>query len=99
AYGAQLAPDPAVDGRWHVRSTSSADSFTLAAFIHVHNSGCQQTCCLQDYNGDGDPGTDADIESFFNCLAGNCCQGCPPDADFNCDGDVGTDADIESFFR
>ena len=43
-------------------------------------------------------GTDADIEAFFGCLAGNCCASCGS-ADFNGDGDVGTDADIEAFFR
>jgi hypothetical protein len=51
-----------------------------------------------DFNGDGDTGTDADIEAFFACLAGNCCAACGS-ADFNGDGDTGTDADIESFFR
>jgi glucose/arabinose dehydrogenase len=51
-----------------------------------------------DFNNDGDSGTDADIEAFFACLAGNCCVACGS-ADFNADGDVGTDADIESFFR
>jgi hypothetical protein len=56
-------------------------------------------CGSADYNGDGDVGTDADIEAFFACLAGNCCPACPANADFNGDGDVGTDADIESFFR
>jgi Kelch motif len=50
-----------------------------------------------DFNGDGDVGTDADIESFFACLSGNCCTTCGT-ADFNSDGDTGTDADIESFF-
>jgi hypothetical protein len=49
-----------------------------------------------DHNGDG--GTDADIEAFFACLAGNCCATCGT-ADFNGDGDTGTDADIEAFFR
>jgi hypothetical protein len=53
--------------------------------------------CVQDFNNDGDSGTDADIEAFFQCLAGNCCNLCS--ADFNNDGDTGTDADIESFFR
>jgi hypothetical protein len=53
--------------------------------------------CSRDYNGDGDIGTDADIEDFFACLGGNCCPRCTPD--FNADGDLGTDADIESFFR
>jgi hypothetical protein len=51
-----------------------------------------------DFNGDGDTATDADIEDFFACLAGNCCAACGS-ADFNGDGDSGTDADIESFFR
>jgi hypothetical protein len=54
--------------------------------------------CTADFDGDGDVGTDADIEAFFACLAGNCCPTCGP-ADFNGDGDVGTDADIEAFFR
>ncbi len=57
-------------------------------------------CGTADFNGDGDIGTDADIEAFFACLSGNCCAECfPGGADFNGDGDVGTDADIESFFR
>jgi hypothetical protein len=51
-----------------------------------------------DFNHDGDPGTDADIEAFFACLGGNCCPTCGS-ADFNGDGDVGTDQDIDSFFR
>jgi arylsulfatase A-like enzyme len=55
-------------------------------------------CGSADFNGDGDVGTDADIEAFFACLAGNCCATCGT-ADFNADGDIGTDADIESFFR
>jgi len=57
-------------------------------------------CGTSDFNGDGDFGTDADIESFFACLGGNCCPTCwSAGADFNGDDDVGTDADIESFFR
>jgi glucose/arabinose dehydrogenase len=55
-------------------------------------------CCTSDFNGDGDFGTDADIEAFFMCLAGSCCPSCQT-ADFNHDGDSGTDADIEAFFR
>jgi len=56
--------------------------------------------CSADFNGDGDVGTDADIEAFFACLAGACCATCSPSgADFNNDGDFGTDADIEAFFR
>jgi hypothetical protein len=54
--------------------------------------------CTADFDGDGDAGTDADIEAFFACLAGNCCATCGS-PDFNADGDTGTDADIESFFR
>jgi hypothetical protein len=55
-------------------------------------------CGSADFNHDGDSGTDADIEAFFACLAGNCCAACEP-IDFNGDGDAGTDADIEAFFR
>jgi hypothetical protein len=58
------------------------------------------TCGSADFNCDGDVGTDADIEAFFNCLAGSCpAAPCTSSADFNHDGDVGTDADIEAFFR
>jgi probable HAF family extracellular repeat protein len=57
-------------------------------------------CCTSDYDCDGDVGTDADIQSFFSCLAGQCPPApCTSTADFNGDGDVGTDADIEAFFR
>jgi hypothetical protein len=57
-------------------------------------------CGTADFDCDGDVGTDADIESFFACLAGTCPQfPCTNSADFNHDGDVGTDADIEAFFR
>jgi hypothetical protein len=48
---------------------------------------------LADFNGDGDEGTDADIEDFFRCLADGC-----PSVDFDDDGDPGTDADIRCFF-
>ena len=51
-----------------------------------------------DFDGDGDTATDADIEAFFACLAGNCCAMCGT-ADFDGDGDTATDADIEAFFR
>jgi hypothetical protein len=57
-------------------------------------------CGTSDFNGDGDFGTDADIEAFFSCLAGACCPTCfSGGSDFNGDGDFGTDADIEAFFR
>ena len=56
--------------------------------------------CTSDFNGDGDFGTDQDIEAFFACLAGQCCATCSPrGSDFNGDGDYGTDQDIEAFFR
>jgi hypothetical protein len=56
-------------------------------------------CGSADFNCDGDVGTDADIEAFFACLAGNCPGApCTSSADFNGDGDVATDADIEAFF-
>jgi hypothetical protein len=55
-------------------------------------------CGSADFDGDGDVGTDADIEAFFACLAGSCCPTCGS-ADFDGDGDTGTDADIEAFFR
>jgi len=59
-----------------------------------------QLCGTSDFNGDGDFGTDADIEAFFACLSGNCCPACfVGGSDFNGDGDFGTDADIEAFFR
>jgi hypothetical protein len=56
------------------------------------------SCGSADFDGDGDVGTDADIEAFFACLGGNCCTACGS-ADFDGDGDTGTDADIEAFFR
>ncbi|HYE62183.1 MAG TPA: hypothetical protein VD997_09315 [Phycisphaerales bacterium] len=57
-------------------------------------------CGTADYNGDGDIGTDQDIEAFFACLGGSCCPTCfEGGSDFNGDGDFGTDQDIESFFR
>jgi len=57
-------------------------------------------CGTSDFNGDGDFGTDADIEAFFACLGGTCCATCfEGGSDFNNDGDFGTDQDIESFFR
>ena len=51
-----------------------------------------------DFDGDGVPATDQDVEAFFACLAGNCCDACGS-ADFDGDGDMATDADIEAFFR
>jgi hypothetical protein len=57
-------------------------------------------CGTSDFNGDGDFGTDQDIEAFFACLSGQCCGTCfAGGSDFNGDGDFGTDQDIEAFFR
>jgi hypothetical protein len=89
----------ATAGRFHLRSNSgSALPVILNFFTNV--AQCGIPCGTADFDGDGDTGTDADIEAFFACLAGNCCATCyPGGADFNADGDTGTDADIESFFR
>jgi len=60
---------------------------------------CLFSHILPDFNGDGDFGTDQDIEAFFACLGGNCCLTCyQGGADINGDGDTGTDQDIECFF-
>ncbi|HYE61847.1 MAG TPA: hypothetical protein VD997_07600 [Phycisphaerales bacterium] len=57
------------------------------------------SCYLDaDFNGDGDIGTDQDIEAFFACIGGTCCAACAS-ADFNGDGDTATDQDIEAFFH
>ncbi|HYE63242.1 MAG TPA: hypothetical protein VD997_14700 [Phycisphaerales bacterium] len=68
--------------------------------VVVGGGGCPPECGSQDFNGDGDSGTDQDIEAFFACLGGTCCDTCfCGGADFNGDGDIGTDQDIEAFFR
>jgi hypothetical protein len=82
-------------------TTDCNEQFTSATVqLTVGGGSCPPVCGSADFNCDGDVGTDADIESFFRCLAGNCPGApCPSSADFNADGDVGTDADIEAFFR
>ncbi len=68
--------------------------------VATYHTVTVSNCGSADFNGDGDVGTDADIEAFFACLAGNCCATCDVNgSDFNGDGDAGTDADIEAFFR
>jgi hypothetical protein len=67
----------------------------LSAHVFAASADCH---CNPDFNHDGDAATDADIEAFFACMAGNCCAACDS-ADYNGDGDAGTDSDIESFFR
>src|SRR5207245_1666457 len=56
-------------------------------------------CGSADFDCDGDVGTDADIEWFFRCLAGECPAGCGSSADFNMGGDGGTDGDGGWFLR
>ena len=83
-------------------SANLAASFTVKSLTpgvtFTSCSGVDYTPCSADFDGDGDIGTDADIEAFFACLGGTCCATCQS-ADFDGDGDVGTDADIETFFR
>ena len=58
------------------------------------------SCGSTDFDGDGDEGTDADIEAFFLVIGGGACPtGTCGSVDFDGDGDEGTDADIEAFFR
>jgi hypothetical protein len=83
----------------HVVITKNGTEMELSRVI-VHPPNHNPTCGTSDFNGDGDIGTDADIEAFFACLGGSCCTTCyEGGSDFNADGDFGTDADIESFFR
>ncbi len=81
-------------------ATGGANGSNNASLLRVRAFTTTPACGTADFDGDGDVGTDADIEAFFACLAGNCCANCfSLGADFNADGDVGTDADIEAFFR
>jgi len=76
---------------------------TYQAIIRLCASGdCppDDTCGSTDFDGDGDEGTDADIEAFFAVIGGGTCPtGTCASIDFDGDGDEGTDADIEAFFR
>jgi hypothetical protein len=90
------APNPVPAGAYSTRISSRYASF-IAPII---NPVMPPNCGTSDFNGDGDFGTDADIEAFFACLGGSCCATCyAGGSDFNADGDFGTDQDIESFFR
>jgi hypothetical protein len=99
-FRCQLPPTSAtaVLDNWTTGATGNGTyTITLAG---VNGEPCALPCGTADFDGDGDIGTDADIEAFFACLAGNCCATCyAGGADFDADGDIGTDADIESFFR
>jgi hypothetical protein len=82
------------------KSRGSSGVFTAPASPIALRIIRAPSCGTADFNCDGDVGTDADIESFFACLAGTCPPApCTNNADFNADGDIGTDADIEAFFR
>jgi hypothetical protein len=82
----------------HIYATFGSQYSAPRLLIDNLTFGAAPACGSADFDGDGDVGTDADIEAFFACLAGSCCATCGS-ADFNADGDVGTDADIEAFFR
>ncbi len=88
---------------WHLWSVNDPPdfrgSFSTTSRVEI-DIETPDACSTADFDNDGDTGTDADIEAFFACLAGNCCPTCwHLGADFNADGDVGTDSDIEAFFR
>jgi hypothetical protein len=85
--------DPTVIGN---NAASPDQAYNVVLFVGFTPVALQ--CGTSDFNNDGDSGTDADIEAFFGCLAGDCCPTCQT-SDFNGDGDFGTDADIEAFFR
>jgi uncharacterized membrane protein len=84
-------------GTWQLIAEDCGGGDTGTIVRWTLNLGRPPTCTA-DFNGDGDIGTDADIDAFFACLTGNCCPTCGS-PDFNGDGDTGTDADIEAFFR
>lgn len=88
-----VRPVPILGHRDMTSDTSICDFIRYQLYWAPPGGGC-----TSDFNGDGDERTDADIEAFFACIAGNCCATCGS-ADFNGDGDTATDADIESFFR
>ena len=57
---------------------SAGFNFASQLLTWVSEPVCGPTCAgnecgPQDYNGDGDSGTDQDIEAFFACLGGNPC--------------------------
>jgi|GEM_PF-4802191 len=83
--------------KWHAMTSLNYQGAYVISFYSM----CPiEACGTADFNGDGDFGTDQDIEAFFACLGGTCCAACfEGGADFNRDGDFGTDQDIEAFFR
>ncbi|HYE61592.1 MAG TPA: hypothetical protein VD997_06325 [Phycisphaerales bacterium] len=86
------------DGNCPPQRTFRARASNAAGVANYSDPVTVDSLQPHDFNGDGDIGTDADIEAFFACLGGDCCPTCGS-IDYNNDGDIGTDADIESFFR
>jgi hypothetical protein len=77
----------------------SGNTALMVTFVPGVNP-CTRHCGSADFNCDGAIATDADIDSFFLCLAGTCPPPpCTSTADFDGDGAVATDQDIEAFFR
>jgi outer membrane protein assembly factor BamB len=99
---AYTVPEFAPDGRTVYFGTAAWNSPTDQwSYLYAMDATLPDDpppCGSADFNGDGDAGTDGDIEAFFACLAGACCPGCGS-SDFDGDGDFATDADIEAFFR
>ena len=99
-----------VAGGWPM--AAGARVFNYGADLHLSLAGSEaaaqamwdaivaaDVCPSTDFDGDGDAGTDADIEAFFAVLGGlPCSSGACGSIDFDGDGDEGTDADIETFF-
>jgi hypothetical protein len=97
-----VTPTSQVRLRFTAQDTTGAIVEAAIDDLAIYSRTCSAgpVCGTSDFDGDGDAGTDADIEAFFACLAGNCCPTCfPGGPDFDGDGDAGTDADIEAFFR
>jgi len=90
-----LNPTSSVGRLRHVVITKNGSELELRGIVI---SPPPPTCGNPDFDGDGDQGTDLDIEAFFACLGGDCCLACGS-PDFDGDGDTGTDLDIEAFFR
>jgi hypothetical protein len=58
-------------GLYSVTVTNAGGQITTTTVIAV--LGAPRGCGSPDFNGDGDVGTDADIEAFFRVLAGGSC--------------------------
>jgi subtilisin-like proprotein convertase family protein len=91
------------DGTWTfnisdraAQDTGTVNSMSMSSPVAI---SCPRHCGTADFNCDGNLGTDADIEAFFDCLSGTCPPApCTNSADFDGNGDVGTDSDIAAFF-